>query len=275
MSSPSDAFNDDDYFFDFFRKLLDRKTHEWLGVALRRVAIFKTVDEERLAKITYVMRPFNVEAGDFVCKQGDERDAEFHILGDGTAEVVRSEGDETKVLKILRRGDYFGVRALLKNEVNYASVQAQTRIKVYALIKKGVEAVLASGSRRPCKDPNGLLRGLLTSLGAACHHFQSREAISAGSRRRGLACPHTVGCAAVSLRDLVLAHRAGGRRGAVLSNSCFLGLGDPRRCLSPPTACRAPTCCRGGLAHEPLLTRPRPDRLPRLALVVTAVPPRV
>ena len=67
------------------------------------------------------------DAGTYVFEQGDEGDS-FYIITEGVAMAMRTEPESTheRELGVLGEGSYFGERALLKNQVRYAGIRAES-----------------------------------------------------------------------------------------------------------------------------------------------------
>ena len=59
---------------------------------------------------------------DFVFEQGDVGDA-FYVIVSGEAVVLRDEGQGDVELRTYGEGDFFGERALIKNDKRFASIQ--------------------------------------------------------------------------------------------------------------------------------------------------------
>jgi len=102
---------------------------EKLIAALRRVEVFQGLSEEQLELLHDCMREGAAELDQYVFNQG-EVGTGFYVITDGEAEVLREDPDDKieRVIAKLGRYDYFGERALVKNEPRYASVRAKTKV---------------------------------------------------------------------------------------------------------------------------------------------------
>jgi len=96
-----------------------------LLAALRLVEAFNDLPSETIIKLRDAMSDARFEAGETVFEQGEQGDA-FYVILSGNAHVWRTndEGEE-QVLAQLSEGSYFGERALLREDVRYASVRAE------------------------------------------------------------------------------------------------------------------------------------------------------
>ena len=89
------------------------------------------------------MSDYPVEKGKFIFEQWEQGDT-FYVLITGEAQVMRREnahGGE-RVIAELKPGSYFGERALLKNDVRYASIRAKTTMHTLSITRAAFERVL-------------------------------------------------------------------------------------------------------------------------------------
>lgn len=72
-------------------------------------------------------------AGDYIIRQGEEGH-KFYIVEDGEvmATVIEENGEEKQVITY-KSGDYFGERALIKNEPRAANIVAVTDCKLVTM----------------------------------------------------------------------------------------------------------------------------------------------
>eukprot|EP00397_Hematodinium_sp_SG-2012_P010010 GEMP01010111.1.p1 GENE.GEMP01010111.1~~GEMP01010111.1.p1 ORF type:complete len:749 (+),score=160.02 GEMP01010111.1:302-2548(+) len=97
---------------------------------LKRVVPFNSLPDAERNKVADVVKPVSYLQGEYVIRRGDQGDDMF-ILEEGLA-VASIEG---KVVKNYRSGDYFGERALLKDEPREADIIAVTDCRILALDK--------------------------------------------------------------------------------------------------------------------------------------------
>ena len=74
------------------------------------------------------------KAGEFIIKQGEEGN-KFYLIeaGEAVATKMLTVEEEAKEVKHYKSGDYFGERALLKNEPRAANVIAKTDCNLVCL----------------------------------------------------------------------------------------------------------------------------------------------
>jgi ferredoxin-NADP reductase/CRP-like cAMP-binding protein len=69
------------------------------------------------------------EAGEIVFKEGDVGDR-FYLILQGVAKITKKEGRTEKLVSRLNRGQYFGERALIRNEPRDVTVSAEGKLRV-------------------------------------------------------------------------------------------------------------------------------------------------
>ncbi|XP_022645370.1 cGMP-dependent protein kinase, isozyme 2 forms cD4/T1/T3A/T3B-like isoform X2 [Varroa jacobsoni] len=93
---------------------------------LKSVPAFNNLPEETLLKISDVLEDATYKRGEYIIRQGAKGDT-FFIISRGTVRVIRKdENGEEKFLRTLRRGDFFGEKALQSEDVRTASIIADS-----------------------------------------------------------------------------------------------------------------------------------------------------
>ena len=83
------------------------------------------------------------EEGEYVITEGQEGNSFFMIMsGQATATKTLEPGKAPVNVYEYKEGDYFGERALLKNEPRAANIIAKTRLQVVALDRKSFRRLL-------------------------------------------------------------------------------------------------------------------------------------
>ncbi|XP_078252992.1 cGMP-dependent protein kinase 2 [Rhinoraja longicauda] len=92
---------------------------------LRSVSLLKNLPEDKLVKIVDCLEVEYYDKGDYIIRQGEEGNT-FFILAKGKVKVTQSTELhlEPKMIKILQRGDYFGEKALVSDDVRSANIIA-------------------------------------------------------------------------------------------------------------------------------------------------------
>lgn len=100
------------------------------------------MDHYERSKLADAIREQKFAAGEQIIKQGDDGNV-FYIIEEGEAVATKSiNGEEAKEVMNYSQGDYFGERALLKNEPRAANVVALTDIKLVSLERASFKRLL-------------------------------------------------------------------------------------------------------------------------------------
>ncbi|XP_051896580.1 cGMP-dependent protein kinase 2 [Pristis pectinata] len=99
--------------------------HEQYRNFLRSVSLLKNLPEDKLVKIVDCLEVEYYDKGDYIIRQGEEGST-FFILAKGKVKVTQSTEFhlEPRTIKVLQRGDYFGEKALVSDDVRSANIIA-------------------------------------------------------------------------------------------------------------------------------------------------------
>lgn len=116
---------------------------------LRVCPAFSSLTPENLTDVAEKMKRVRYPAGAVILRQGELGDT-FYLLREGTADVVREEGESVRrLIATMKQGDFFGEIALLTGGPRSATVIAREPVELYALSKADFHAALqASASFR-------------------------------------------------------------------------------------------------------------------------------
>jgi CRP/FNR family cyclic AMP-dependent transcriptional regulator len=104
---------------------------------MRNVPLFAGLLPSELDRISLVMNPVDVAAGEVICAEG-EPGHDFYVLARGEAAVER--GGDT--IAKLHGGDHFGELALLDRGPRSATVRALSECRLYVLHDASFASVL-------------------------------------------------------------------------------------------------------------------------------------
>ncbi|NWS41980.1 KGP2 kinase, partial [Probosciger aterrimus] len=92
---------------------------------LRSVSLLKNLPEDKLTKIIDCLEVEYYDKGDYVIREGEEGNT-FFIIAKGKVIVTQSTADHSQpqLIKNLHKGDYFGEKALISDDVRSANVIA-------------------------------------------------------------------------------------------------------------------------------------------------------
>lgn len=111
-----------------FRKILMKVSNEKLDEYdnfLQSVPVLDALLAHERQQVAEALDEINFSSGDVIVRQGDPGDT-FYIIRYGHAVVYKSDGGTAEAVEVARLGpgDFFGERALIKNDVRSATVQA-------------------------------------------------------------------------------------------------------------------------------------------------------
>ncbi|NWV15290.1 KGP2 kinase, partial [Ptilonorhynchus violaceus] len=92
---------------------------------LRSVSLLKNLPEDKLTKIMDCLEVEYYDKGDYVIREGEEGNT-FFIIAKGRVIVTQTTADHSQpqLIKNLHKGDYFGEKALISDDVRSANVIA-------------------------------------------------------------------------------------------------------------------------------------------------------
>uniref|UniRef100_A0A2K6LM50 cGMP-dependent protein kinase n=1 Tax=Rhinopithecus bieti TaxID=61621 RepID=A0A2K6LM50_RHIBE len=90
------------------------------------VSLLKNLPEDKLTKIIDCLEVEYYDKGDYIIREGEEGST-FFILAKGKVKVTQStEGhDQPQLIKTLQKGEYFGEKALISDDVRSANIIAE------------------------------------------------------------------------------------------------------------------------------------------------------
>lgn len=110
---------------------------------LVKVSILQNMESYERSKLADAIQEMWFEAGDYVITEGQEGDSFFMIMsGQATATKTLEPGKPPMTILEYKEGDYFGERALMKNEPRAANIIAKTRLQCVSLERKSFRRLL-------------------------------------------------------------------------------------------------------------------------------------
>ncbi|XP_042325649.1 cGMP-dependent protein kinase 2 [Sceloporus undulatus] len=99
--------------------------HEQYRNFLRSVSLLKNLPEDKLAKIVDCLEVEYYDKGDYVIREGEEGNT-FFVIAKGKVKVTQTTDGQNQphLIKTLQKGDYFGERALISDDVRSANIIA-------------------------------------------------------------------------------------------------------------------------------------------------------
>jgi putative ABC transport system ATP-binding protein len=112
---------------------------------LRKCPTFADQQPLVLSEMAQKMVRERHRAGSVVFRQGDAGDR-FYVIGRGACDVLQEDGTESRLIRTLGPGDFFGEIALLTDRPRTATVVAQENSVLYWLNQRDFQAVLDSSA---------------------------------------------------------------------------------------------------------------------------------
>jgi len=100
-------------------------------VFLSKVRLFKRLPQPDHKSLADAMTPQNFQSGNVIITQGDDGDS-FYLIQDGTCNV----DIDGKTVATLKRGDYFGEVALLRDEPRTATIVATSKVETLMVTRE-------------------------------------------------------------------------------------------------------------------------------------------
>eukprot|EP00929_Paragymnodinium_shiwhaense_P115331 TRINITY_DN840_c0_g3_i1.p1 TRINITY_DN840_c0_g3~~TRINITY_DN840_c0_g3_i1.p1 ORF type:complete len:823 (-),score=269.19 TRINITY_DN840_c0_g3_i1:285-2753(-) len=103
---------------------------------LAGVQLFKKLPADQHSLLATACVPQTFQSSETIIRQG-ESGAEFYIIREGEASVVVAPEGSTQGIQVavLKAGDYFGEKALLRNEPRTATISATTPLSTYKITR--------------------------------------------------------------------------------------------------------------------------------------------
>jgi CRP/FNR family transcriptional regulator, anaerobic regulatory protein len=127
---------------------------------LRRIPLFRDLEEVDLARVLAVARLERYAAGELVFREGEPVDA-LYLVREGTVTVFRdAPGKPQQVLARLREGGFFGETGLLERVRRIASARASAPTTVLRIDKGDLLCLLADYPPLELRLRNEVIRAL-------------------------------------------------------------------------------------------------------------------
>eukprot|EP00475_Leptophrys_vorax_P041395 TRINITY_DN7801_c0_g1_i1.p1 TRINITY_DN7801_c0_g1~~TRINITY_DN7801_c0_g1_i1.p1 ORF type:complete len:343 (+),score=59.80 TRINITY_DN7801_c0_g1_i1:31-1059(+) len=113
---------------------------------LSNVQIFKKLNHSELAQVLDCVYEKTFSDGELVIQQGEQGDR-FYLIAEGSAKAVKHESNGSGVVGLMRKGEFFGERALITSEPRACDVVAVGNLKVVCMDRQQFERLLG-----PCRE---------------------------------------------------------------------------------------------------------------------------
>ena len=133
-TTPGVVYSLDRKTFNYIVKDASVKRREKYVTFLSHVKILESLEPYERAKLADAFKEINFKVGEYVIKE-DEEGNTFYFISEGEAIATKTLEAGKPPVEVMKyqKGDYFGERALIKNEPRAANVIAKTDIVVLGL----------------------------------------------------------------------------------------------------------------------------------------------
>lgn len=116
---------------------------------LKRIDLFRILDEDSLSKISNSMKKIILPAKKYLIKEGEENDTSLYILKEGLLEVFVKEKKSQKNLLVskVESGSYLGEFSLLTQKPRAATVKTKTDSILYEISEDDIRPILDSNAQ--------------------------------------------------------------------------------------------------------------------------------
>jgi len=113
---------------------------------LKKVGIFKDLDDEELKRVAALCKEQNYQPGDIIIEEDKPGEA-LYILQSGSARVVKMEGGNERGIAEVGSGEHVGEMSLIDGMTTSARVVAQEPSECLVLLKEDLDLLLASDDK--------------------------------------------------------------------------------------------------------------------------------
>lgn len=129
--------------FNYIVKDAAAKKREKYDEFLKRVKILENMDDYERGKLADAFKEEWYQPEDFVIREGDDGNT-FYLIMSGEAIATKTVEIGKPPVEVFKYsdGDYFGERALIKNEPRAANIVAKTQLHCVALDRQSFKRLL-------------------------------------------------------------------------------------------------------------------------------------
>jgi uncharacterized protein YhbP (UPF0306 family) len=128
-------------------------------------SVFRDLPQQQVETVEAQLQTVQFEAGDVIVRQGAPAD-KFFIIVDGEVEVVREDEGTERQIATLKRGQFFGEMAILRDTPRMATVRAVGPTTLFAMPKEAFSGLVA-GSMGTTQDFDRVIQQRLAEIGAS------------------------------------------------------------------------------------------------------------
>jgi uncharacterized protein YhbP (UPF0306 family) len=128
-------------------------------------SVFSDLPQHQVETVEAQLQTVQFDAGDVIVRQGAPAD-KFFIIVDGEVEVMREDDGRERTLATLKRGQFFGEMAILRDTPRMATVRALVPTTLFAMPREAFSGLVA-GSMGTTQDFDRVIQKRLEEIGAS------------------------------------------------------------------------------------------------------------
>lgn len=128
-------------------------------------SVFRDLPQHQVETVEAQLQTVQFDAGDVIVRQGAPAD-KFFIIVDGEVEVVREDDGKQRALATLKRGQFFGEMAILRDTPRMATVRALVPTTLFAMPREAFSGLVA-GSMGTTQDFDRVIQQRMEEIGAS------------------------------------------------------------------------------------------------------------
>ena len=135
------------------------------GVAFNRdlvYSVFRDLPERDASTLAAQLNTLEIEPGAVIVRQGAPAD-KFFIIIDGEVEILREDDGQQRTLATLKRGQFFGEMAILRNSPRMATARAVGPTTLFAMERDAFQDLVA-GSMGTTQDFDRVIQQRLEEI---------------------------------------------------------------------------------------------------------------
>ena len=126
-------------------------------------SVFRNLPRQEVEMLSGQLHVVTFDAGEIIVRQGTPAD-KFFIIVDGEVTVLRDEGQGSVEVATLRRGQFFGEIAILRDTPRTATVRAGTPVTLLTMDREVFRSLIAQ-SLSTTQDFDRVIKERLSALG--------------------------------------------------------------------------------------------------------------
>lgn len=162
----------------FKQKRMSQSLHMLQSIVVNDCKLGETLDLYELQTLVGALERESFDEGDVIIRQGSHGDHFYIIESGGVGVHIEDDLGKSSKVSVLNKGDYFGEKALLSEDLRAASIIAETRVECLTLSRQ--DFVTLVGSVQEASKTSGT--GTLSVAGSSGKDTSGNETTSPESQ---------------------------------------------------------------------------------------------